>query len=526
MANGPAAAPPYPALEAASDYLGGAFVRPPRPDGERMLVSPADDADALGAVPFARAHVDAAVEAARPAARALRRMGAEARVGLLRAYQERLRARADDLAHTIAREVGKALWDARGEVAAMIAKIDVTVGEAARFTRDEALPDLPGAIRYRPHGVTAVIGPFNFPGHLPNGQIAPALFTGNAVIFKPSEKAPHTATLLARCFHEAGLPPGAFQLVQGGGEIAEALVRHEGVDAVMFTGSLAVGRRILEATARTPGKLVALELGGKNASIVLDDADLERAAREIAFSAYASTGQRCTATSRLVVVRDVAEALIARIARAARGCVVGHPLDGGVFMGPLIGRGARDRLLAAQRAARDAGFEAVVPGGALEVREAGSGRDRGGAYVRPSLHVAPDARAQAEGYTGCELFGPDLCVLVVRDEAEALEVAEATRFGLSAAVYTASRDRFEALADELRVGVVHWNRSTAGASGRLPFGGIKDSGNHRPAGVLAGLQSTFAQAVLLAPPSAAGGPLPEWPGLPFDGPGGDDGRAR
>jgi succinylglutamic semialdehyde dehydrogenase len=520
MTLGPAAAPFLSALDEATDYIQGRFARARRPDGELRVVSPADDADTLGTVPYATAQVDLAVEAARAGARTMRRMSVEERVALLRAYQARLREHGERLAHAIAREVGKALWDARAEVAAMVSKIDVTVGEAARFTREEEIPDLPGAIRYRPHGVIAVIGPFNFPGHLPNGHIAPALFTGNAVIFKPSEKAPHTGTLLARCLHEAGVPPGTFQLVHGAGDVAAALVRHPGVDAVMFTGSLAVGRRILEATAHTPGKLVALELGGKNASIVLEDADLDRAAREVAFSAYASTGQRCTATSRLVVVREVADALVARIARAARSCVVGHPLDDGVFMGPLIGRSARDRLHDALRTARDAGFEAVVPSEAVEVRD-GAGRDRGGAYVRPSLHLALDARAHAAGYTDCELFGPDLCVLVVRDDAEALEVAEGTRFGLSAAVYTASRTRFEALASELRVGVVHWNRSTAGASGRLPFGGIKDSGNHRPAGVLAGLQCTFAQAVLLAPPPPADArvpTLPEWPGLTFDPP--------
>jgi succinylglutamate-semialdehyde dehydrogenase len=490
------------------DYIAGRLTQPAYADGEIVLRSPADQGDLVARYGFAHAHLDSAVDAAREARRAFRKLGEPARAALLRAYQERLRAHAEPIAETIAREVGKPLWEARTEVAAMITKVDVSIGEAARFTRDEVIADLPGEIRHRPHGVLAVLGPFNFPGHLPNGQIVPALFAGNCVIFKPSERSPRTAVWMARCFDEAGFPAGSFQVVQGPGSIAAALVAHPGVDGVLFTGSLAVGQKILAATAQTPGKLVQLELGGKNASIVLDDCDVERTARELAFSGFATAGQRCTATSRVIVERGVADRLCERLRLAAERVVVGHPLDASVFMGPVISESSRAQLLAAQQRARDAGYEALAPGGAIEVP------GRRGWYVRPAVHRAPRGAQAVPGYTDCELFGPDLAITVVDDADAALALANDSRFGLACAVYTASRARFEALADELEVGVVHWNRSSAGASGRLPFGGLKDSGNHRPAGLLAGAQCVYPLAVLL--PAANAGPLPSWPGLALD----------
>jgi succinylglutamic semialdehyde dehydrogenase len=340
--------------------------------------------------------------------------------------------------------------------------------------------------------VAAVLGPFNFPGHLPNGQLVPALLAGNCVLFKPSDKGVATAALMARCFHEAGFPPGSFNLVQGGVEVAEHLVAHPGLDALLFTGSVPVGRRILAATAHRPGLLVALELGGKNASLVLDDADLERTVREVAFSGFATAGQRCTATSRVIATRGIAGPLAEGLARAARAARVGHPAEAGVFCGPVITGATRAHLLEAQRRAVAAGFQH---------------------YVQPAVHLAPAGVHHLPGYTDTELFAPDLAVLVVEDLEQAVAVANASPFGLSAAVFTSDRAAFERCADELEVGVLHWNRSSAGASGRLPFGGIKASGNHRPGGVTMGQACVYAQGVLL--PAPGGGPLPTWPGLPF-----------
>ena len=492
-------------LDRPGNYIAGRFVPPRAPEGEIVLRSPADQRDLTGIHPFARSVLDDAIAAARAAFAPWRRLGDAARRDLLRRYRDRLSANAEPLARAISREIGKPLWEARAEVHAMMAKVDLSLGDGAAWTTDRSVMDLPGEIRFRPHGVVAVIGPFNFPGHLPNGQIVPALLLGNTVVLKPSEKAPGVGTWMARAFHEAGFPAGVFSVVQGDASVAGALTAHEGVDAILFTGSVAVGKKIALANVDRIERLVALELGGKNASIVLDDCDLERSAREIAFAAFATTGQRCTATSRVFATPGVADALSDRIAEIARATSVGYPFDDGVFMGPLVSEHARSTLLAAQAAARVAGYEPVVPGGALDV----PGHE--GFYVRPALHRARSLSVDAPQYKDCELFGPDLAVYVVRDLDEAIDAANDTRFGLSAAVFTRSRESFDRAADDLRVGVLHWNRSSAGASGRLPFGGIKQSGNHRPAGILAGVQCAYPLGVLL--PAAEDAPLPSWPGF-------------
>ncbi|MGZ3424250.1 MAG: aldehyde dehydrogenase family protein [Polyangiales bacterium] len=490
-----------------SDYVAGRFEAPASPDGQIEVKSPADQSDVVGVHPYAVAQVDRAIAAAREAFPAWRRLPEAKRAELLKAYQARLKAHETDLAKTIAREIGKPLWEAKTEVGAMISKVDLSIGEGASYTRDVKLDDLPGEVRHRPHGVLAVVGPFNFPGHLPNGQIVPALLAGNTVVFKPSEKGAGTAVLMARCYDEAGFPAGTFNVVQGEAHVARAIVGHPGIDGILFTGSVAVGKAIAAANADRPGRLIALELGGKNASIVLDDCDLERTAREVAFSGFATAGQRCTCTSRVIVTLGVADALIAKLAAAAKSARVGHPFEEGVFMGPVISRGSRDAILVAQEKARAAGFTAAAPGGIAQVE----GRE--GWYLRPAVHVAPSSKTKVAGYTDHELFGPDLSVFVVDTLDEAIALADDTPYGLAAAVFTKDREAFEACADRLRVGVLHWNRSSAGASSRLPFGGVKDSGNHRPAGILAGAACSYPMGVLLPPKTEPA--LPTWPGLTF-----------
>lgn len=491
-----------------SNFIRGRFVRPEKIEAEFTVHSPADLSDLVGRHGWSRALVDDAVLAARDAFGDWRRLPSPARAALLRGYQSALQKNADELARTIAREIGKPLWEAKTEVQAMITKVDVTLTEGTAYTQNHHLADLPGEIRHRPHGVVAVIGPFNFPGHLPNGQIVPALLTGNTVVFKPSDKGAGTAVLMAKCFAEAGCPPGVFNVVQGPAAVAETLSTHEDLDAILFTGSVAVGQRIVAANAHRPGLLIALELGGKNPSLVLDDADLERSVREIAFSGFASAGQRCTATSRVIVTQGIAERLCERLARAARAARVGYVFDEGVFLGPVISETARAQALTAQQLAKRAGYEALAPGETVEVR------GHRGYYLQPAVHLAAPQISHVAGYTDTELFAPDLCVHVVDSLEAAVAVANDTPFGLSAAVFTASAEAFEACADRLRVGVLHWNRSSAGASGRLPFGGIKASGNHRPAGILMGTSCLFPQAVLLPPPTNT--PLPSWPGLSFE----------
>lgn len=491
-------------MQSAHSYVDGEFVVPSGIDAELCLRSPADQSDELGRLAWSHCLVEETITAARRSLVDWRRQSLSQRTELLRRYQQRLRHHQAAIAHTIAREVGKPLWEAQAELQSMIAKVDLTLGPGLDWTADQHIDGLAGEIRFRPHGVVAVVGPFNFPGHLPNGHLVPALLLGNAVICKPSDKAPFTGEWLARCMAEAGVPPGVFQLLQGDATVAKALVEHPQLDGVLFTGSAAVGRDILATCAAQPGKLIALELGGKNSSIALDDCDLEWTARQLAFSAYVSAGQRCTATSRLYVTRRIAAALVDRLTNAARSLRVGYPLDAGVFMGPVISEARRDAVIAATQQAAAAGMQAVVSSQAIDIAE------RHGWYLRPSLHLSSAALTPIVGYSDQELFGPDLAVYEVDDLDAAISAANASDYGLIGAVFTASRQSFEHAADGLRVGVLHHNRGTAGASGRLPFGGLKNSGNHRPAGIMATTSCAYPLSLWHSPDTSA---LPDWPGL-------------
>ncbi len=486
------------------NYINGTFR--PIPDAAHLqLRSPADTNLVLGKVPNTAAAVDEAVETGRTTQRGiLSRMSKQERAEMLRRYQVAVKARSEKIAETIAFEVGKPLWDARTEANALASKVDLSLGEGAAYTADKRFDDLPGGIVYRPHGVVAVIGPFNFPAHLANGHIVPALLEGNAVVFKPSERAPGVATHIADALRDAGFPDGAFNVVHGDGHVAQALIAHPHVNAVLFTGSAAVGRSILRSTAETPGKLIALELGGKNASIVMDDAELERTARELAFSAFVTAGQRCTATSRVFAHNKIIDALVERLASIAANTTVGFPFDEGVFLGPMISAASRDALRTAQTRAHSAGITRITPSSEIEIA------GHPGHYARPSVHRAAKSTTSVPGYTDIELFGPDVCVYPVDSLEEAVARANDSPYGLASAVFTAKRETFERAAFDLDVGVVHWNRSSAGASGRLPFGGTKNSGNHRAAGITAGLSCAFPVAHFELPPNA---PLPTWPGM-------------
>lgn len=487
------------------DYVAGAFCDTGARDDELVIRSPADLGDEVSRHPVTLAHVDDAVSAAQRALPAYRRLSAHERATLLERYRDAIVARRERLADVIAREAGKPLWEARSEVDATAAKVDIVLGEGAQRAAAQDLPAVPGRIEPRPVGVLAVVGPYNFPAHLPNGQIVPALALGNTVVVKPSEKTPSACSILAECADEAGFAKGVFNVVQGGRESSAKLCAHEAIDGILFTGSYEAGRAIVAANAHRPERLIALELGGKNASLVDADADVQRAARQIAFAAFATAGQRCTATSRCYVHRRVAQGFAERLAEAARDLRVGYVLDDHVFMGPVITADAKERIARATKAAQAGGYDSIVEGGDAEVP------GHPGHYLRPSVHCARSATIDVPGYTDEELFGPDLALYVVDDLEEGIALANRSRYGLAASIFTARRERFDALAGELLVGVVHWNRSTAGATGRLPFGGIKRSGNHRPGGLSMSESCLFRQALYLEPDPS--GPLPSWPGL-------------
>lgn len=464
-------------------------------------VSPADPADEIGRFPVWDGEaVSEAVSRARAAFPAWRDLGIEGRAALLQRFRDRVAARQEELAQLIAREVGKALWDARGEAALVPAKVDATLEAGMAWVAEIAAG--PGArATFHPRGVLAVLGPFNFPAHLPNGHIVPALATGNTVVVKPSDLAPGVGEWIARAWRDAGLPKGVLETVQGGAETGRSLALHPDVDGVLFTGSWAVGRALEEACLDQPGKLLALEMGGKNAMVVLEDADPALAVAEAAISICATTGQRCSSLSRIFVVRSRIDEFCDRLAGVLRGVAIGPPLEDGVFMGPLVSRAAFDRVAAWRARAAEAGGERIFRG---EI-------DRLAPYTAPSL-VRFASAEQRHPYQREEIFGPETALYPVDDLDEAIAAVNDSDYGLAASVMTRDRARFEHCIGRIRTGILNWNRGTIGASGRLPFGGTKRSGNDRPAGLFSTLYCATPQSHLESEAGFDPAKLP--PGMP------------
>ena len=434
-------------------------------------------------------HVDAAVAAARQALPAWSRTPLKDRARLLRRYAEIAKTRAEEVASLITDETGKALWETRGEAGAIGGKVEITLDPAPHAGLSRVSPfsfDLTesrqGRCAFRPHGVMSVVGPFNFPAHLPNGHFVPALAMGNTVVFKPSDKTPAVGQILAEIMLEAieaeGAPPGIFNLVQGGAEVSSKLTAHPDIDGILFTGSWAVGRRILEANLDCPGRIIALELGGNNPSVVMPDADLRQAAIEIARCAFITTGQRCTCTRRLVAHEAIADKLIPAIVEAASNMRIADPRsEEPVFSGPIISQQSRKAVLDAQTQFAKAGGEVLLESRAVE--EAGEGW-----FVSPGIVRVDKFTAGDTNDAGCdaEVFGPLLRVTTVNSLDQAIQQANATRYGLASSIFTRDQETAERFLAEARAGCVNVNAGTAGASSKLPFGGLGLSGNHRPAG--------------------------------------------
>jgi succinylglutamic semialdehyde dehydrogenase len=394
------------------------------------------------------------------------------RINLVRRFAEEVRREEDSFAELIARETGKPLWEARTELQAVIAKVEISIRAYDERTGQRKL-DSPvqctAALRHKPHGVMAVLGPYNFPAHLPNGHIVPALIAGNAIVLKPSEKTPAVGEFLLRMFVKAGVPEDLVQLLIGGPDEGKALVAHGGVDGVLFTGSAPVGIAINRALAADPGKVVALEMGGNNPLVLWDTANMNDAAALVVQSAFTTAGQRCTAARRLVVKSDICEEAVDAVRRLTERIIVGGPFDDPApFMGPVIDNAAADQLAEGWRHLLSNGGEAITP--MHRPRD-----DR--PFLTPGLI---DTTAVAER-PDAELFGPLLQVIRVGDFDEAIAEANNTRFGLSASLVGGTRQEYNRFWSEIRAGIVNWNRPTNGASSAAPFGGIGLSGNHRPA---------------------------------------------
>ncbi len=427
--------------------------------------------------PAATSHeVDRAVGSARRAGKDWAARPLSERASYLRTFSEVLQKDRPNLAEMISIETGKPLWESLQEVDSMVAKIELTI-QAHAERQSTLILDLDGSkatLRYRPMGVLVVLGPFNMPGHIPNGQIVPALLSGNTVVFKPSRQAAAVAQRTVALWEEADIPPGVVNLIQGSRRAVAGLVEHPDVDGLFFTGSFAAGTALHESLAGRPEKILALEMGGNNPLVVFDCENTEAAVVLTVLSAFLTSGQRCTCARRLIVTSGSAgDMFIGQLANTMKELKVGSYTDRPEpFCGPVISCEMAAELLSTQDALCRAGASAIV-----EMKPVGHRT----ALLRPGLLDVTGVRNREDK----EWFGPILQVVRVNSFDAALLEATSTSYGLAAGLLSDSRSLYDRFAATVRAGHIVWNRQTTGASGRLPFGGLKSSGNHRPAGYFA-----------------------------------------
>jgi succinylglutamic semialdehyde dehydrogenase len=481
-------------------FIGGNWVAGEGPS--LQWKSPVDgEATWTGNAASAR-QISGAIEAARIAEPAWAKRPLAERIKVIEAFAAEIERRRGDLVAAISRETGKPNWESATEVDAMVRKVPLSIaafGQRRSPSESESNGEI-AATRFKSHGVVAVFGPFNFPGHLPNGHIVPALLAGNTVVFKPSEQAPLVAELTVMAWESARLPAGAINLLQGGREVGQTLAAHPQLDGLFFTGSLAAGRALNQSLAAHPGRILALEMGGNNPLIVWRAGDLGAAAYQTIVSAFITAGQRCSCARRLIIEDGPGgQAFLEQLVAAAAKVRFGLPQDRPEpFMGTVISGAASGHILAAQedllarggrsllRAARQSASPALLSPGIVDVTE---------------ITDRPDA----------EIFGPLLQVIRVADWGAAIREANNTSFGLCAGLLSDDRKLYEEFYDSVRAGLINWNRPTTGASSALPFGGIGDSGNHRPSGSWAADYCSYPIASLEAP--ALTKPAKPLPGL-------------
>lgn len=415
--------------------------------------------------------VQSAIGAARQAFIAWALLSNADRIGYLQQFARVLGHNAEAMAFAIGEETGKPLWEARTEVASMIAKVGVSIKSQAERAGGRSSQQAGGTVSlgHRPHGVVAVFGPYNFPGHLPNGHIVPALLAGNTIVFKPSELTPRVAELTIRYWHEAGLPSGVLNLVQGGRDTGIALAAAEDLDGLFFTGSSSTGEFLHRQFAGRPEKMLALEMGGNNPLIIEAVTELDAAVYIIVQSAFISAGQRCTCARRLLVPEgDWGDRLLVRLVAVAGRLTAGtfdaHPAP---FMGTVVSLSAAHQLLEVQLDLIAQGARSLLP---MTQPDAQSALLTPGILDVTAVTDRPDE----------EYFGPLLQVVRYADFDEAIKIANATRFGLAAGLISDARPSFDRFLALSRAGIVNWNKPLTGASSEAPFGGVGASGNHRP----------------------------------------------
>ena len=441
-------------------------------------INPARHSDVVGAFPASGPEdVDNAVQAARDAFKTWSRMPAPARGDILRNIGDLLTERKDKLAFEMTREMGKPFFETKGDVQEAIDTAYYAATETRRLfgkTVPSELPDKFNMSIRRPIGVCGIITAWNFPVAVPTWKMFPALAAGNTVVFKPSEDAPHSGALLVEVFTDAGVPPGVVNLVQGAGGVGEALVSHPGIDAVSFTGSTHTGAKIAE-TCGSLHKRCSLEMGGKNPMIVMDDANLDLVLDGILWGAFGTTGQRCTATSRLIIHEKVHDEMLTMLVAATKDLRLGYGNEDNVDVGPVINQKAVEKITGYIEIGKQEGAHILIGG-----QQATGGDLDDGWFIQPTIftNVNRDMRIARE-----EIFGPVLSVIKISSYDEAVEIANDVPYGLSSSIYTADvATAFRAMHD-IEAGITYINGPTIGAEAHMPFGGVKQTGNgHREGG--------------------------------------------
>jgi len=415
--------------------------------------------------------VDLAVQAAKAQFENWALLPFEKRLEIIHRYQALLTEKKEEIARLIADETGKPFWEALTEAATMVGKINLSKNSFEERTgeKENQIPGATARLRHKPHGVVAVFGPYNFPGHLPNGHIVPALMAGNTVIFKPSELTPAVGEVMVSLWQEAGLPDGTLNLVQGGADTGIALSCHDDIDGLFFTGSSRTGALLHAEFGRKPGKILALEMGGNNPLIVSNISDVKGAVYHTLQSAFVTAGQRCTCARRLILPdSDIADDFLHLLLKATSAIKVGPDNgDEPPFMGSLISNKAADGLLAAQENLVSLGGKPLISLSRLI---------EGKPFLRPGIIDVTDIKDLPDE----EYFGPLLQIIRTDSLESAIKIANKTSFGLSAGIFSDDEAEYEKFLALSRAGIVNWNRPLTGASGAAPFGGIGASGNHRP----------------------------------------------
>jgi succinylglutamic semialdehyde dehydrogenase len=448
-------------------------------DGEEFVsINPANGKGIWRGHEASADQVNQAVLTAKKAFDSWARLTSDARKVYLENFVSLLQENKEHLSLTLSRDTGKVLWEARLEIATMINKFDLTVQayqERCTTTKNVFGKSLDtfSVLRYKPHGVVAVFGPYNFPGHVPNGHIMPALLAGNTVVYKPSELTPLITEEIVRLWHQSGLPSGVLNLVQGKSNTGIALANHPMINGIFFTGSSKTGKLIHKNYGGNPSKILALELGGNNPLLVFDVNNIQAVVNLIINSAFNSAGQRCTCARRLILPKDSSyNQVIDLLVEVTGNLKIGDPKDESNFMGPLISSQQAMNIIAAQSSLIDKGAKPLLLAKNL---------DLGAAFVSPGILDCTEVRDPIDE----EFFGPILQVYRVDDWQSAITLANATNYGLSAGLISDNKDLYRDFFLHIDAGLIYWNNQLTGASSSAPFGGIKDSGNFNPSGYFA-----------------------------------------